>query len=76
MAKRHRITYNSNKEDAFTVYLPDKKVVFTKMDQGLYVFKPKIKKVTRETQFVNTVDENKELFTTQQFDKAKQAREH
>jgi hypothetical protein len=75
MAKHHRITYNLDKEDAFTVYLPDKKVKFAKTDQGLYVFKPKIKKSMRKTQFINTVDENKEFFTTQQFKKAKQARE-
>jgi hypothetical protein len=72
MAKRHRITYNSNKEDAFTIYLPDKQIKFTKTDQGLYVFKPKIRKTKRiESQFVNTVDENKTFFTTQQVDKAK-----
>jgi hypothetical protein len=77
MAKRHRITYNSNKEDAFTVYLPDKRIKFTKTDQGLYVFKPKIRKTNRiGSQFVNTVDENKTFFTTRQVDKAKQAREH
>jgi hypothetical protein len=75
MAKCHRITYNSNKEDAFTVHLPDKKVKFTKMDQSLYIFKPRITKSTKGNQFVNTVNENKEFFTTQQFEKAKQARE-
>ncbi len=45
MAKRHRITYDSEKEDAFTVHLPDKQVKFTKTDQGLYIFKPKIKQL-------------------------------
>jgi hypothetical protein len=30
MAKRHGITYDSNKEDAFIVYLSDKKIKFTK----------------------------------------------
>jgi hypothetical protein len=76
MAKRHRITYDSNKEDTFTVYLPDKRIKFTKTDQGLYVFKPKIRKTNRiESQFVNTTDENKTFFTTRRVDKAKQARE-
>jgi hypothetical protein len=75
MAKHHCITYNSNKEKAFIVYLLDKKVKFTKTDQGLYVFKLKIKKSTLETQFVNTVDENKDFFITCLFKKAKQARE-
>jgi hypothetical protein len=65
-----------NKENAFTIYLPDKRIKFTKTDQGLYVFKPKIRKTNRiESQFVNTIDKNKTFFTTQQVDKAKQARE-
>jgi hypothetical protein len=76
MAKHHRITYNSNKEDAFTVYLPNKRIKFTKPDQGLYIFKPKIKKTNRiGSPFVNTIDKNKIFFTTWQVDKAKQARE-
>jgi hypothetical protein len=44
MAKQHCITYNSNTKDAFVVNLPDKKVKFTKTEQGLYIFKPKINK--------------------------------
>jgi hypothetical protein len=34
MAKRHCITYNSNEEDAFTVYLMDKKVSLQKPIKG------------------------------------------
>jgi hypothetical protein len=57
IAKRHSITYDSNKEDAFIVYLPDKKIKFTKTDQGLYVFEPKIKKTNRiESQFITTIN--------------------
>jgi hypothetical protein len=65
-----------NKEDAFIVYLPDKKVKFTKTEQGLYIFKPKIDK-TRNTkaQFLNTVEENKIFFTQQQIERARRARE-
>ena len=40
MAKKHWITYDLDKEGAFIIYLPDKKVKFSKTDQGLYVFKP------------------------------------
>ena len=60
MAKRHHITYDSNIEDAFIVHLPHKKVKFTKTDQGLYVYKSRIKK-TKKTkhQFMNTVAEKK-----------------
>jgi hypothetical protein len=76
MAKRHRITYDSQKEDAFTVHLPDKQVKFTKTNQGLYIFKPKIKQLIKtQVQFVNTIDENKAFFTHHQFEWAKWAGE-
>ena len=76
MAKRHRITYDSQKEDAFTVHLPDKKVKFTKTEQGLYIFKPKIKPTIEiREQFVTTIEENKAFFTHRQFERAKRARE-
>jgi hypothetical protein len=67
MAKHHRITYDLEKEDAFIVYLLDKQVKFTMTDQGLYVFKPKIKKSKcKGSQFIITIDENKTFFTTWQ----------
>jgi hypothetical protein len=76
MAKRHYITYNSKKEDAFTVHLPDKKVKFTKTNQGLYICKPKIKPlIETQAQFINTINENKAFFTYCQFKQAKRARE-
>ena len=60
MAKRHHITHAFNIEDAFIVHLPHKKVKFTRTDQGLYVYKQRIKK-TKQTkhQFMNTVAEKK-----------------
>ena len=75
MAKRHHITYDSNKEDAFTVYLPTQKIKFSKTKQGLYAFKPTITKVIKETALVNTIEENKLFFTPRQFLRAKKARE-
>jgi hypothetical protein len=44
MAKQYRITYDSNMEDAFIVHIPDKKVKFTKTEQGLHIFKLTINK--------------------------------
>ena len=55
MSKRHCITYDSNTEDAFIVQLPHKQVKFTKTEQGLYIYKPKIKKNNTEKQLVNTI---------------------
>ena len=76
MAKQHCITYNSETEDACIVHLPDKQVKFTKTEQGLYIFKPKINKTSNtKAQFFNTIDKNKNFFTCQQVEKAKRARE-
>jgi hypothetical protein len=43
MADRYRITYDSEKEDAFIVHLPDKPVRFKRIGINLYVFKPTTK---------------------------------
>ena len=42
IADRHRITYDSEKEDAFIVYLPNKSILFERVRMNLYVFKPLI----------------------------------
>jgi hypothetical protein len=39
MEKKHRITYDSTKEKAFTVHLPNKQVRFIKSSNGLYYHK-------------------------------------
>jgi hypothetical protein len=41
MEKKHHITYDSTKEKAFAVHLPNKKVKFIKSSNGLYYHKPK-----------------------------------
>ena len=65
-----------NVEDAFIVHFSHKQIKFTKTEQDLYIFKPKIKKSTKaHVLMVNTVDKNKAFFTYQQFKKAKKARE-
>jgi hypothetical protein len=40
MEKKHRITYDSTKEKAFTVHLPNKEVKFIKSSNVLYYHKP------------------------------------
>ena len=62
MAKKHQITYDSEIEDAFKVYLPNKIVKFTKTDQGLYIYKPRIKKNKKTSnQFMNKIQEIKNI---------------
>jgi hypothetical protein len=41
MEKKHRITYNSSKEQSFMVHLPNKTVRFSKSFNGLYYHKPR-----------------------------------
>jgi tRNA(Ile)-lysidine synthase TilS/MesJ len=41
MEKKHHITYDSTKENAFTVHLQNKTVKFIKSSNGLYYHKPK-----------------------------------
>ena len=75
MAKKYRITYDSSKKDDIVVHLPGKQVKFTKTNQGLYNYRPPIKKRENKIMLVNTIKENKLFFTQQQYKRAKQARE-
>jgi hypothetical protein len=73
MADGYRITYDSEKEDAFIVHLPDKPVRFKRIGMNLYVFKPNTTIEAENAQMLNTVEENKTFFTERQFQRAKRA---
>ena len=70
LKKKHRITYDSDKEDAFLVHQPDKIVKFTGTNEGLYLYKPP----DRALNLLNTVKENEQLYTGRQLARAKLAR--
>ena len=55
---KHRITYDSNKEDAFIIHLPNKIVKFARTKEGLYTYQPK-EQVLHKTSLVQTVHENR-----------------
>jgi hypothetical protein len=86
MADKHRITYNSDKEDAFVVHSHSGIIKFKRTPDGLYVYKPSAtfkKKVatlktktplTETTQMVTMVKENSKGYTQRQFENAKRAR--
>ena len=59
MAQRYQITYNLSKENVFVVHLPNRQVKFTKTSQGLYAYKPPIKKTLIEIMLINTVAGNR-----------------
>jgi hypothetical protein len=83
LKKNHRITYDSNKEDAFLVHMNDKINKFECSPDGLYQYK-----VSKDYQnnlgrdeeqqgtsnLVSTVTENKQGYTQRQFARAKEAR--
>ena len=40
MKEKHNITYDSSKEDAFNIHLPNKTIKFSRSKNGLYLYKP------------------------------------
>ena len=73
MADGYRITYDSEKEDAFIVHLPDKPVRFERIGMKLYIFKPPTTIKAENAQMFNTLEEEKTFYTEHQFQRAKQA---
>ena len=83
MKKKHRITYNSDKEDAFCVHTGDGIIKFEASPQCLYRFKmsdsymekvAKTKANTEVSNVMDTVAENRLNYTQRQFERAKEAR--
>jgi hypothetical protein len=75
MEDRHRIAYNSSKDHAFIVHKGDQQTKFTRMSNGLYTFKPRYTLKNEDKQLFETIAENKQNFTTRQFESAKRARQ-
>jgi hypothetical protein len=85
LKKKHRITYDSNKEDAFLVYMGDemdsKIIKFECSPEGLYQievtrgYKDDLDQPTSGTNnLVSTMAENRKGYTLRQFEQAKEAR--
>ncbi len=83
LKKKHRITYDSDKEDAFSVYMNDGVVKFECSPDGLYQFKVSkhyqdtlIKDQEQEgtSNLISTVAENRAGYTQRQYERAKEAR--
>ncbi|KAL7577185.1 hypothetical protein ACA910_003520 [Epithemia clementina (nom. ined.)] len=72
MEDRYRITYENHKNTkAFVVHLAESQAIFRRSENGLYYFKPKYN--TREINMVETIEENKRMFTPRQVKRAKTA---
>jgi hypothetical protein len=85
MVDKHRITYDSEKEDVFMVHTKEGIIKFTRTPDGLYAYTPstKFKDQVAETNMsrsqamnnlVTTVKENMMGYTQRQFENAKRAR--
>ena len=81
LADEYRITYDSDKEDAFCIHTQSGIVKFKQNKEGLYyynfpaTYKEQVKKAdSNGNNFVMTVEENKRNYTNQQFNRAKEAR--
>ena len=67
----YKIEYDSE-DDTFTVNTPSKKYIFERSGTNLYYYIPDKPK---EVQFVETLQENKNFYTSRQFERAKKARD-
>ena len=80
MAKRYKVTYDSGKEKAFHVHMPNKIVKFGQMKNGLYGMNPKDDDTFIKTnkagniQMLNTAEENFKFLSPRQQLKVKAAR--
>ena len=76
LVDKHRITYDSAKEDAFIVHVKGKQLKFKRTKNGLYQYEvpPSYKTNLEISNVIDTVAENRMGYTQRQFDRAKLAR--
>jgi hypothetical protein len=75
LKKKHRVTYDSEKEDAFIVHMNDDTIKFECNPKGLYTFKVFDEYLKKQSHLINTVKENRVGYTQRQFEQAKRAQE-
>jgi hypothetical protein len=75
LKKKHRITFDSEKDDAFIVHAHDGNMKFKCNPEGLYTFKVSNKYLKKESNLVTTVNVNRVGYTQRQFEQATRARE-
>jgi hypothetical protein len=75
LKKKHRITFNSEKEDTFIVHMDSGNMKFKCNPEGLYTFEVSDRYLKKESHLIETVKENRVGYTQRQFEQAKKARE-
>jgi hypothetical protein len=83
LKEKHRITYDSNKEDAFLVHMDTAIIKFECSPDGLYQYSVSKgyqqslkddRKKDGTSNFIGTVAENRQGYTLRQYERAKEAR--
>jgi hypothetical protein len=75
LKKKHRVTYDSEKEDAFIVHMNDNTLKFECNPEGLYTYKVSDECLKKQSHLINTVKEKRVGYTQRQFEQAKRAQE-
>jgi hypothetical protein len=75
LKKKHRVTYDTEKEDAFIVHMNNNTLKFECNPEGLYAYKVSNEYLKKQSHLINTVKENRVGYTQRQFEQAKRAQE-
>jgi hypothetical protein len=76
LKKKHRVTYDSEKEDTIIVHMNNNTPLkFECNSQGLYTYKVSDEYLKKQSHLINTVKENRVGYTQRQFEQAKRAQE-
>ena len=79
MASKYKVTFDSEKENAFVIHMQNKEVKFNMMRNGLYGMKPREmddeRKQFLQLQMLNTLEENKRFYSERQLERVKKARD-
>jgi hypothetical protein len=75
LKKKHRVTYDSEKEDAFIVHMSNDTLKFECNPKGLYTYKVSDEYLKKQSHLINMVKENRVGYTRRQFKQAKRAQE-
>jgi hypothetical protein len=75
LEKKHRVTYDSEKEDSFIVHMNKDTLKFECNPEGQYTYKVSDEYLKKQSHLINTVKENRVGYTQRQFEQAKRAQE-
>jgi hypothetical protein len=75
LKKKNRVTYDSEKEDAFIVHMNKDTLKFECSLEGLYTYKVSDEYLKKQSYLINTVKETRVGYTQRQFEQAKRAQE-